>query len=93
MRRAALERRRTVRVWLAHKRLIHADLPTSCICDEQPGRFRKGQRVAGCPNSRCICKFHKRVKAVIHRDFCAAYKYREWGAEYGFPVRMPATWW
>ena len=62
MRRAALERERTLREWHKHHRLhilqmveycaINGDWEpgvrpedlVSCPCDNQPGRFRKGQR-------------------------------------------------
>lgn len=93
MRRAALERPRTVRTWLAHNREFHDNLPTTCPCNEQPGRFRKGQRIGvGC-GSHCPCKLYKRLKAVVHRDYVAAYTYREQALEYGFQVRMPPRWW
>ena len=60
MRRAAIERPQTVRRWRAHARVVHDSEPTGCVCDEQPGRFRKGQRVAGCPLPRCMfCKADK----------------------------------
>ncbi len=90
MRRASLERPRTLRVWRAHKRLIHDDLATGCICDEQPGRFRKGQRVGGCGRPRClICKGHKLNNELTYRDYRAAWAYHELGVEFGFAVRMP----
>lgn len=93
MRRAALERPRTIRVWLSHNREYHDSLPTRCRCDEQPGRFRKGERIGGGCSSHCPCKLHKRLKAVVHRDYRAAHSYREQVVEYGFHVRMPARWW
>ncbi len=89
MRRASLERPRTLRVWRAHNRIIHNDLATDCICDDQPGRFRKGQRIAGCDRQHCACKLHKLSHTVTHRDYRAALAYREWGVEFGFTVRMP----
>ena len=90
MRRASLERPRTLRVWRAHKRIIHNDLATDCLCDDQPGRFRRGQRISGCTRPRCgFCQFHKHNHAVTHRDYRAALAYREWGVEFGFTVRMP----
>ena len=94
MRRAALERPRTLRVWRAHKRLVHDDRPTGCLCDDQPGRFRKGQRVGGCGRPRCgLCKRHKLNQEVSLRDWLEALAYREWGAEFGFVVRMPRKSW
>ena len=89
MRRASLERPRTLRVWRAHNRIIHNDLATDCICDDQPGRFRKGQRIAGCDRQHCDCKLYKLSHEVTHRDYRAALAYREWGVEFGFTVRMP----
>lgn len=83
MRRAALERPRTLRVWRAHDRLIHEGVPTGCICEEQPGRFRKGQRVAGC-SPRCFCKTDKLANVLKARDYRAALSYREQAAEFGF---------
>ncbi len=90
MRRASLERPRTLRVWRAHHRLIHDGLPTDCICDEQPGRFRKSQRVAGCGKPRCwLCKRHKLAKETTARDHRAALSYHEQAAEYGFGGPRP----
>jgi hypothetical protein len=51
MRRAALERPRTLRVWRQHL-AGHSDSDL-CRCEFQPGRFRKGERVGGCGNPRC----------------------------------------
>lgn len=48
MRRAALERPRTLRVWRQHL-AGHSDTDL-CRCEFQPGRFRKGERVGGCGN-------------------------------------------
>jgi hypothetical protein len=91
MRRASLERPRTLRVWRAHHRLVHADeVEITCICEEQPGRFRKTQRVAGCLIPHCyLCKWDKINEIVPASDYRAAISHREWGEEYGFPVRMP----
>ncbi len=62
MRRAAQERAWTIRVWKLHKRWNHPE-GSECICDEQPGRFRKGQRVLGCNKPRCfICHGEKLMK-------------------------------
>lgn len=57
MRRAAIERSRALRVWKAHNRLIHnGEEDTGCVCDQQPNRFRKGQKQGGCGQPRCyIC--------------------------------------
>lgn len=94
MRRASLERSRTVRVWRAHKLLTHRGLFGGCTCNEQPGRFRKGQRRAGCGRPRCgICKRYKRIDEPTRRDYQAALTHREWGVEFGFVVRMPRIPW
>ena len=94
MRRASLERPRSLRVWRAHNRLIHEGLPTSCVCEDQPGRFRKGERVGGCGRPRCgLCKRHKLYKEPTPRNYRAALAYREWGTEFGFVVRMPLKPW
>ena len=69
MKRANEERPRTLRVWRAHRAghvraaiyeagrtgvgpedLVH------CICDNQAGRFRKGERVGGCSCGMCKCE-------------------------------------
>jgi hypothetical protein len=57
MKRSTVERSRTLRVWKEHNRIIHNNEKTGCVCDEQPNRFRKGERVAGrCGNMHCqIC--------------------------------------
>jgi hypothetical protein len=51
MRRAALERQRTLRVWRQHL-AGHSDADL-CHCEFHPGRFRKGQRIGGCGTPRC----------------------------------------
>jgi len=87
MRRASIERPRTLRVWRAHNRFIHDGLPTNCRCDEQPGRFRKGQRIGGCGRPRCgLCKRHKLTKVRTFAEYRAAFSYREWGDDLGFFV-------
>ena len=65
MRRAFAERQRALRLWRAHNRLVHAGMGTSCVCDQQPGRFRKGQKIGGCGKSRCwLCKGHRAREAA-----------------------------
>jgi hypothetical protein len=94
MHRASLERTRTIRTWRAHNRLVHNGLPTSCPCDQLPGRFRKGRRVGGCGRPRCgLCKRHKLNDEAAPRNYRAALSYREWGSEYGFCIRMPRKPW
>lgn len=51
MRRAALERPRTLGVWRQHL-AEHPDTDL-CRCEFQPGRFRKGERVGGCGTPQC----------------------------------------
>ena len=87
MRRAFVERQRALRVWRAHNRLVHAGMDTSCVCDQQPGRFRKGQKIGGCGKSRCwLCKGHKLEKRPTVRDYRKAISYREWRSECGYPI-------
>ena len=94
MRRASLECSRTLLIWRAHKALVHSGLPTTCQCDEQAGRFRKGQRRGGCSRPRCgICKRHKLLDEPTRRDYQAALAYREWARELGLCVRMPRRPW
>jgi hypothetical protein len=52
MRRAAIERPRTVRTWREHQLFNRRD-GSNCRCDVQVGRFRKGQRRLGCGKPRC----------------------------------------
>ena len=64
MRRAAIERARTVSVWRDHNRLAHgrdwSAGKVRCICDTQANRFRKGQKRLGCGRTRCmICHGEK----------------------------------
>ncbi|MCZ6784949.1 MAG: hypothetical protein O7G30_16745 [Proteobacteria bacterium] len=95
MRRARIERQRTLRVWHAHNLLAHDGLPSNCTCDEQPGRFRKGERAGGCGRQHCgLCRRYKLHKELTARDYRAALSLLEWGSEFGFAVRMPRKpWW
>lgn len=72
MRRASIDRPRTLRVWLEHHKYherLNATHPgglnVTCPCDRQPGRFRK-KKPLDCGNTKCgIChrdKFPKRQK-------------------------------
>jgi hypothetical protein len=55
MQRAAIERVRTIRTWRSHLRTHGAQV--LCVCELQPGRFRKSQRVGGCGRARCwLCR-------------------------------------
>ena len=79
MRRAALEKARTLRVWRAHNRIIHQNESTGCVCDEQAGRFRKGQRAAGCSiGAHCVCKYHKPFREPTLQEARANLSHREW---------------
>jgi hypothetical protein len=74
MKRASEEQARTLRVWREHRdeHVMHAtdgcgipgvrpeDLVT-CVCDNQAGRFRKGQRAHGGCSGFC-CKSFKFLK-------------------------------
>ena len=74
MKRANEERSRTLRVWQAH-RAGHVNSTirsggklggrpedsVNCICDNQAGRFRKGQRAHGGCSDIC-CKWGKLLK-------------------------------
>ena len=70
MRRAALERARALRVWRAHNYLYHRfDDGPPCICDEQPNRFRKGQKQGGCGKPRCyLCHGDKLLGLPTVKD-------------------------
>jgi len=58
MRRAAIERARTLAIWRKHL-AMHTNALV-CACELQPGRFRKGQRIGGCGRPRCwLCHFQK----------------------------------
>jgi hypothetical protein len=89
MRRASLDRARTLRVWRAHKRIIHNDLATDCLCDDQPGRFRKGQRIGGCDRPGCWCKIHKLIHKPTLPEYRAALALYEWATELGINRPRP----
>ena len=62
MKRANEERPRTLRVWRQHL-VGHGPGPVDCVCELQPGRFRKGERVGGCGKARCLlCHGDKLLK-------------------------------
>ena len=88
MRRAAFERARTVRVWRAHLLTVHPDGVNGCACELQPGRFRKGQRVAGCGLVRCfVCKGSKLLGRPTLQEERSDISFNEWLREFGFPAR------
>ena len=80
MRRAAIERARALRVWRSHLRLIHPDPePFLCICENQPGRFRKTERIGGCGRGRwCDCNGPKLQKMPKRQERAANISYHEW---------------
>lgn len=87
MRRAAVERQRTVRVWRQHLSYIHKSQPTLCICDQQPGRFRKGQRMAGCSQAHCyLCHGDKLMKRPTFQQWRSDISFNEWKEEAGKPI-------
>lgn len=76
MRRAALERSRALRVWREHNRIVHNGLDTGCICDQQPNRFRKGQKRGGCGKPRCyLCHGEKLLDLPTYQDKIADEKF------------------
>ena len=87
MRRAALERPRTLRVWRAHNRLIHEGDATDCVCAEQPGLFRKGARIAGCSKPGCwICKRPRFKTEPTPQATRASVSQHEWCIEFGLSI-------
>jgi len=72
MYRATIERARALKVWKEHNRLIHFGEKTGCICDEQPNRFRKTEKIAGrCGNRHCPMCYgwdEKRLGIPTHRQ-------------------------
>jgi len=82
MRRAKLERQRTIRVWRKHLAWHRAD-EVVCSCEFDVGRFRKSQRIGGCGNSQCyLCHADKLMKRPAARQMRSDASYREWMLEY-----------
>jgi hypothetical protein len=80
MKRAALEKVRTVQVWRQHL-AVHA-APIVCACELQVGRFRKGQRIGGCGKPRCfLCHAAKLSRIPKVRERRASATLREGLAE------------
>ncbi len=65
MKRAALEKTRTVRTWQRH--LAKHGAPVRCACEFQAGRFRKGERVGGCGRARCFLCHGEKLNGVPTR--------------------------
>ena len=82
MRRAALERARTLRVWRAHNRVVHGGEDTGCPCDQQPGRFRKIS-LGDCGKARCyLCHHDKLLGIPSVKDRIAEERYRSSWLDY-----------
>jgi hypothetical protein len=62
MKRAAEEFIRTRNVWRRHLQMHRGTV--ACVCEYQVGRFRKGQRIGGCGNSRCWLCHSEKVGSV-----------------------------
>jgi len=79
MKRAYEERARTLRVWRGHLALIHPSEDIHCVCELQPGRFRKGQRIGGCGQPRCyLCKRSKLLSRPTLQERRSDVSCREW---------------
>lgn len=77
MKRAAQERERTLRVWRQHLKFHGPDV-VLCVCEFQPGRFRKGQRIAGCGNPQCyLCHGDKLLNRPSRRQLQADALFRD----------------
>ena len=76
MRRSALERPRTLRTWRAHL-TAHEDT-ILCVCELEPGRFRKSQRIGGCGRPRCwLCHGDKLAGRLSLQELRALAAHRE----------------
>jgi hypothetical protein len=89
MKRAAIERLRTLRVWRRH--LANHDHEVACRCEFQPGRFRKGQRAGGCGSARCwLCHYDKLSKLATLQECRASAIFYEGLLEMGrFDTSLP----
>ena len=84
MKRAALERHRAARIAHAHIALVHDGDPGNCDCETQVGRFRKGQRIAGCGRARClVCHYSKILGFPTRKEMMAEATFREMIEEVG----------
>ena len=82
MRRAAIERARTVRTWRAHTQVVHGGVDTGCPCDQQPGRFRKVS-LGGCGKARCyLCHGPKLLGEPTKADLVARDRFRDSWLDY-----------
>ena len=81
MQRAEIERVRTIRTWRSH--LLTHGAQVLCVCELQPGRFRKSQRVGGCGRARCwLCHSDKLSGRLTMRELRAVANHSEGLAEY-----------
>ncbi len=81
MRRAALERQRTLRVWRTY--IAWNSFFGECRLAGQPGRFRKAERIGGCGNSRCwLCHAGKLMGAPTLAELRAIDAQRDGMLEY-----------
>ena len=81
MKRAAVEKLRTMHVWRSHLRTHRAE-PVACVCELQIGRFRKSQRIGGCGNPRCwVCHSDKLGRVPKLRQLRAMVTFQEGLAE------------
>jgi hypothetical protein len=81
MKRAAVEKLRTINVWRAHLR-THRGESMACVCELQAGRFRKSERVSGCGNPRCwVCHSNKLGRVPQRRQLQAMATFSEGLAE------------
>lgn len=78
MKRAHVERTRTIRVWRRHLS-FHAGEALNCRCELQVGRFRKTQRMLGCGKARCfLCHGEKLLKRPTLQQRRADAAVRDW---------------
>ena len=81
MYRAAIERELALKEWKLHQKWVHNGEKTGCVCDEQPNRFRKGERALGrCGNKRCLMCYgydEKRLGIPTHNQKKQDLRYKE----------------
>ena len=82
MRRANIERQRTIQVWRDHL-AWHGLEPINCKCEFEIGRFRKSQRIGGCGQPKCyFCHSDKLMKRPKLQRLRSDISYDEWIQEY-----------
>jgi len=76
MKRAALDRQRSVRAWRRY--MAAPDLAGHPDRSLQPGHFRKGLRIGGCGNSGCrLCHAGKIDGYPTLQEWRHSFSYRE----------------